>query len=68
MEILEKEVLNQKLYTYYKEKFGEKESDFFYEQPAANVFVFKRENKVITLKCHILKGTIEAFEEILNKK
>ena len=63
MAILEKEILNQKLNNYYKENFGENKSDFFFEQPAINVNVFRRENKIHTIKCYIINGTIETFEE-----
>ena len=63
MAILEKEVLNQKLWNFYSENFGENETDFFFEQPAVNVIVFKRESKIHTVKCHIINGTIETFEE-----
>ena len=61
--LLTKEELNQKLYAYYTEHYGEKDTDVWYEQPAVNVWVFKRENQFISLKAHILNGTVEAFVE-----
>lgn len=60
--ILSKEELNKKLYEYYVKHYGEKETDEWFEQPAANVWVFKRDNKYISLKAHILTGEVEEFE------
>lgn len=62
-EILTKEKLNECLYKYYKEKYGESETDVWYEQPAANVWVFRRRDKFISLKCHILNGTVTEYIE-----
>ena len=59
MGILEKKVMNQCLYDYYKENYGELDTDKWFEQPAVNVWVFEREGKRITLKCHILTGKVE---------
>lgn len=61
--ILKKEELNQKLYEYYIEHYGEKESDIWFDQPAVNVWVFKRDNQYISLKAHILSGKVEEFVE-----
>lgn len=63
--ILTKEELNAYLHAYYTEYYGEKESDIWYEQPAANVWLFGREGKLITLKCHILTGKVEEYTEDL---
>ena len=49
--------------TYYLEHYGEKDTDIWYEQPAAKVWVFAREEKLVTLQCHILTGTVSASEE-----
>lgn len=65
MEILTKEQLGNNLYEYYKENYGEKETDVWYEQPSLNVWVFGRDEKIITLKCHILNGKVT--EKIENK-
>ena len=65
MNILEKNMMNEHLYNYYKENYGELKTDKWFEQPAVNVWVFEREGKIITLKCHILNGTVEAKEELL---
>ena len=61
--ILNKSEMSQNLYDYYKEVYGEKDTDYWYEQPAVNVWVFRRDNKVITLKSHILTGEVDVKEE-----
>ena len=61
--ILKKEEFNKKLFDYYVEHYGERDTDIWYEQPAVNVCVFKRDNKYISLKSHILTGEIEEFVE-----
>lgn len=63
MGILTKEELLQKLYSYYTEHYGESESDEWCESPAVNVIVFKRDNKYISLKAHILTGEVEEYIE-----
>ena len=59
MRYFNKEFHAQKLNEYYINTYGKKDSDFWYEQPAINVWVFGRDNKIITLKSHILTGEIE---------
>lgn len=63
MAILDKNKLNDLLRTYYIENYGERESDEWIEHSAVNVWVFKRDNKYITLQCHILDGKVTAQEE-----
>ena len=58
MEILKKEKFAEYLYEYYREHYGEKDTDIWYEQPAVNVWVFCRDGKFITLKSHILTGEV----------
>ena len=58
MEILKKEQFNEYLYKYYKEHYGDKDTDVWHEQPAVNVWVFCRDGKYITLKSHILTGEV----------
>ena len=65
MGILEKQEINKFLYDFYKENYGELETDKWFEQPAVNVWVFERNGKIITLKCHILTGKVEAKEELM---
>lgn len=56
--IFDKELYAKKLHEYYVEKYGEKETDTWYEQPAVNVWVFGRDNKTITLKSDIRTGEV----------
>ncbi len=63
MKILSKEELNEKLYQYYLEHFGERDSDEWFEPPAVNVCVFKREGKFYTLQSHILTGEVTVHNE-----
>ncbi|MBE6718743.1 MAG: hypothetical protein E7574_05780 [Ruminococcaceae bacterium] len=63
MNILTKDELNKKLYEYYINHYGEKDTDIWHEQPAVNVWVFKRDDKFISLKAHILTGEVEEFIE-----
>lgn len=58
MEILKIEQFNEYLGKYYKEHYGEEETDVWYEQPAVNVWVFGRGKNIITLKSHILTGEV----------
>lgn len=65
MGILEKEKLTQYLYDHYCTYWGNNNSDIWYDQPAVNVWVFCRGNKIITLKAHILTGEVtETVEEL----
>ena len=63
MNILDNEHINNCLHKYYKEHYGELDTDIWYEQPATNVWVFKRNNSYIILKCHILTGVVTAYVE-----
>ena len=61
--MLTKEKLSESLSKYYQKHYGQRDSDVWYEQPAVNVWVFRRDNKIITLKSHILTGEVEEFVE-----
>ena len=63
MNILTKEELNQVLYDYYVEHYGEKETDEWCEQAAVNVWCFKRDGRYISLKAHILSGAVQEHIE-----
>ena len=65
MKILTKSELQECLYKYYMQNYGEKSTDIWYEQSAANVLTFCRDEKVITLKSHILTGDVTEFLEEL---
>lgn len=65
MDIFDKEMYAKNLYEYYVKNYGEKETDVWFEQPAVNVIVFRRSNRIITLKSHVLTGEVtEQTEEI----
>ena len=68
MKILTNNELDENLHKYYLEHYGEDNSDIWYEQPAANVWVFQRGQKIITLKSHILTGVVTESTEELNEK
>lgn len=61
--MLTKDKLNESLSEYYKNHYGERDTDKWYEQPAVNVWVFGRDGKIITLKSHVLTGAVEEFIE-----
>ena len=65
MKILTKRELQECLYNYYMQNYGESSTDIWYEQSAINVLVFCRDKKVITLKSHILTGDVSEFIEEL---
>lgn len=65
MGILEKAEINNNIYSYYINNFGEKETDKWYQVTAVNVWAFRRDNKIITLKCHILTGKITEYIETI---
>ena len=65
--ILTKEEFNTHLDNYYQQHYGRQEDDLWMEQPAVNVWVFKRGNRYISLKAHILTGEVEATVEVENK-
>ncbi len=61
--ILTKDECGDIIYKYYLENYGERESDVWFEPPAANVRTFLRDGMYISIKCHILTGNIEVFVE-----
>lgn len=61
-EILSKEQFNENIFNYYAEHYGVRETDIWHEQPAVNVQVFERNNKIIAIKSHMLNGEIEVKE------
>lgn len=66
MNIFNKDLYTSKLWEYYNKNYGEKDTDVWYEQPAVNVWVFGRNNDIITLKSHVLTG--EVTEQIEKAK
>ena len=64
--IFDKEKYKAALTEYYHTHFGEKDTDFWYERPAVNVWVFGREDKIITLKSDI--RTFQVSEHVETKE
>ena len=58
MKILTRTQIEEKLQEYYQAHYGENHADVWYDSPAANVRMFRRDNKIITLQCHILTGIV----------
>jgi len=58
MNIPTKTHIHEKLQTYYQENYGENNNDVWYSAPAANVWMFRRNGKIVTLQCHILTGIV----------
>ena len=61
--LFDKELYEKNLKSFYMEHYGKKETDIWYEQPAVNVWVFAHDEKIITLKSHILTGEVEEHIE-----
>lgn len=59
-EILNDEKIQSIIMTYYKEHFGERATDFWYPSSAVNVYLFRRDGKLITLHCHPFSGEVKA--------
>lgn len=64
--ILTEKQLHSLLDKYYKKNYGERDTDEWYVNPAVNVWMFIRDGKTITLKCHMLTG--EITEKITDNK
>lgn len=65
MNFLDKEMYDKNLREYYALRYGERETDIWYEDPAVNVRAFRRDGLIITLKSHILTGKVtEQVEQI----
>ena len=58
MEMLSHDRISDCLWQYYLYNYGDDGADMWYPQPAANVWVFGKDDKIITLKCHIITGTV----------
>lgn len=58
MKVLTEKQLYNRLYKYYKEHFGERDTDEWAVNPAVNMWKFERDGKTITLQCHILTGEV----------
>lgn len=63
MSFFDKEKYNNALREYYETHYGYLETDVWYEQPGVNVWVFGRENQIITLKSDILSGEVTEYTQ-----
>lgn len=50
--------VSNKLDGYYKEHFGERDTDEWYVNPAPNVWKFERNGKTIILECNKVTGKV----------
>ena len=66
MNIFDKEKYQKCLLSYYANQYGRQSSDVWYEQPAVNVWVFSRKNRLITLKSDIRTGEVTEYVEEIN--
>ena len=58
MAILTNERVDTLLTDYYLKIYGKNDNDKWFEQPARNVWIFERDGKIITLKCHLITGVV----------
>ena len=56
--ILTEKQLHSKLNKYYKEHYGELDTDEWYVNPKVNVWKFVRDGKIIILECDIRTGKV----------
>ena len=63
MSIFRTEWYAEQLREYYAKHYGVLEADHWYDPPAVNVWVFRRERQIITLKCDLRTGAVEAHTE-----
>ena len=61
--ILTKPELNDRLMGYYRQAYGQRDTDRWYDTMVANVKVFARDGELISLKCHILTGEVTETKE-----
>lgn len=63
MGFFDKELYASRLSAYYAAHYGEQDADHWYEQPAVNVWVFRRGDAIITLKSDVLTGEVTQRQE-----
>ncbi|MBE6989034.1 MAG: hypothetical protein E7432_09725 [Ruminococcaceae bacterium] len=67
MPLLPKAEFNRILEEYYLEHYGKDENDIWMEKPAVNVVTFRRGDRFISLKSHIITGEVEEIIEEIKK-
>ena len=63
--ILTKPELNELLMDYYRQEYGQRDTDRWYDVTAVNVKVFARDGELISLKCHPTTGVVTAKTETM---
>lgn len=58
MKLLTEKQLHTRLNKYYKEHYGERDTDEWYINPALNRWKFERDGKIIILVCDIETGEV----------
>lgn len=58
MKSLTEKQIHNRLNKYYKEHYGERDTDEWYVNPTDNKWKFKREGKIIILICDVYTGEI----------
>ncbi len=53
--------MQENLHNYYKQHYGERETDKIIESMAINIFMFERDGEVIGLMCHASTGEVEVL-------
>ena len=53
--------MQENLHNYYKQHYGECETDKIIESVAINIFMFELDGEGIVLKCHISNGEVEVL-------
>ncbi len=56
--VLTEKQLHNRLDKYYKEYFGERDTDEWYVNPSTNVWKFERNGRVIVLECDKATGRV----------
>lgn len=64
MSFFDKEKYDNALKEYYETCYGYRNTDVWFEQPGVNVWVFERDNQIITLKSDILSGNVTEYIEV----
>lgn len=59
MKALTEKQLFSRLNKYYKEHYGELDTDEWYVNPADNIWKFERDNRIIILECDIQTGEVK---------
>lgn len=63
IKMLSKEEFRDILFAYYKEHYGVDYDDVWYDTTGVNVASFGRGDRLITLKCHVLNGSVTEYVE-----